>query len=60
MTIKSILIITGDTDMIPAFKLARTEGLRVYLATLGVQVRSELRAHADVVIDSPPSIVVRK
>ena len=58
--VSSVLIITGDTDMIPAFKLARTEGLRVYLATLGVQVRSELRAHADVVIDSPPSIVVRK
>ena len=52
--VSSVLIVTGDTDIIPAFKSARTEGLRVFLATLGVSVRPELRAHADIVIDTPP------
>jgi uncharacterized LabA/DUF88 family protein len=45
-----ICVITGDSDLIPAFKFARREGLRVYLDYLGMPIRRELRAHADVVI----------
>jgi hypothetical protein len=38
-------ILTGDSDLVPAMKLARREGLRVYVDTLGsVQVRPELRS----------------
>jgi uncharacterized LabA/DUF88 family protein len=45
-----ICVITGDSDLIPAFKFARREGLRVYLEHLGLPVRRELKAHADIVI----------
>jgi uncharacterized LabA/DUF88 family protein len=49
-TAQVICVITGDSDLIPAFKFARREGLRVYLDYLGMPIRRELRAHADVVI----------
>jgi uncharacterized LabA/DUF88 family protein len=41
-------LVTGDSDLVPAMKLARREGLRVYLDTLGsLSVRAELKIHAD-------------
>jgi hypothetical protein len=44
-------IVTGDSDLVPAMKLARREGLRVLLDVLGSQrVRPELNIHADVVL----------
>lgn len=49
-TAQAICVITGDSDLVPAFKFARREGLRVYLDYLGMPVRRELKAHADVVI----------
>ena len=43
-----IVIVTGDSDLVPAMKLARREGLRVYLDSLGNrQIRPELKKHAD-------------
>ncbi len=42
-----VVIASGDSDLVPAMKLARTEGLRVYLATLGESTRPELKIHAD-------------
>ncbi len=44
-----IVVITGDSDMIPAFKFARREGIRMYLDHLGHGVRRELKAHADII-----------
>ncbi len=46
----TIVVITGDSDFVPAFKFARREGVRVYLEHLGGPVRRELRAHVDVVL----------
>lgn len=47
----SVVLVTGDSDMIPAMRFARREGLRVYLHTMGFSgVRSELKAHADIVL----------
>ena len=46
-----VVVVTADSDFVPAFKFARREGLRVYLAPLGHGVRSELKVHADVVLD---------
>lgn len=44
----AIVLVTGDADLVPAMKLARREGLRVYLDTLGIaHVRSHLKKHAD-------------
>lgn len=51
--VDTILVVTGDSDLIPAFKFARREGLRVVLATLGHGVRRDLKAHADLVVDLP-------
>lgn len=42
-----IVVVTGDSDLIPAFKFARREGVRVYLETLGHGVRRELKVHCD-------------
>jgi uncharacterized LabA/DUF88 family protein len=47
----AVLLITGDSDLVPAMKLARREGLRVYLHTARAGgVRPELRHHADRVV----------
>jgi uncharacterized LabA/DUF88 family protein len=45
-----IVAVTGDSDMVPAFKFARREGVRVYLDHLGHGVKRELKAHTDLVL----------
>jgi len=45
-----IVVVTGDSDLVPAFKFARREGLKVYLDHLSHGVYRELKAHADLVI----------
>ncbi len=49
--VDTIVVVTGDSDFVPAFKFARREGVRVYLVTLDHGVRPELKAHADIVLD---------
>lgn len=46
-----VVVVTGDSDLIPAFKFARREGLQVYLCHLGHGVRRDLKVHTDGVID---------
>jgi len=49
-----IVVVTGDSDMVPAFRFARREGLRVYLDTLGFPAaKRNLKAHADRVLSTP-------
>lgn len=48
--VRAIVVVTGDSDLVPAFKFARREGLRVYLETLGHGVRRALKAHADMAL----------
>jgi uncharacterized LabA/DUF88 family protein len=45
-----IVLVTGDSDLVPAMKFARKEGVRVYLEAMGHAVRRELRVHADFVL----------
>jgi uncharacterized LabA/DUF88 family protein len=45
-----VVVVTGDSDMIPAFKFARREGVRVYLDHMSHGVRRELKAHCDLVL----------
>jgi uncharacterized LabA/DUF88 family protein len=47
--VQTIVVVTGDSDLVPAFKFARREGVRVYLDHMGSPVRRELRVHTDVV-----------
>lgn len=44
-----IVVVTGDSDMIPAFKFARREGVRIYLDHMGHGVKRDLKVHTDLV-----------
>ncbi|MCZ0934613.1 MAG: NYN domain-containing protein [Gemmatimonadetes bacterium] len=49
--VNDVVVVTGDLDMVPAFKLARTEGLRVYVDTMGgMDAEAKLQVHSDRVI----------
>lgn len=48
--VRAVVVVTGDTDFVPAFKYVRREGVKVFLETLGGGGRVELRSHADIVI----------
>ncbi len=51
----TVVLVTGDADMIPAMRFARREGLRVGLCTMGQPgTRRDLRAHADFMLDWRP------
>ena len=49
--VSAIVLVTGDADLVPAMKVARREGLRVFLDTIShPSVRPELKLHADRII----------
>lgn len=48
--VRTILVVTGDSDFVPAFKFVRREGVKVILAPMGHNVRVELRHHSDIVV----------
>ena len=45
-----LVLVSGDSDLVPAMKFARAQGLKVYLEVMGNPMRRELRAHADYVL----------
>jgi uncharacterized LabA/DUF88 family protein len=49
-TVRAMIVVTGDSDFVPAFRFVRREGVKVILDPLGHNVRPELRHHADIVI----------
>lgn len=51
--VDTIVVITGDSDMIPAFKFARREGVRIFLDHMGHGIKRELKVHADYVFEKP-------
>lgn len=53
--VDTVVVVSGDADMVPAMRFARREGLRVGLCTLSVRgTNRELRAHADFMLDWTP------
>ena len=42
-----LIIITGDSDIVPALKFARREGMQVGLDPLHCQIMPELSEHVD-------------
>ena len=44
-----VVVVTADADMVPALKLARREGIQVYLDSLSNPGAEELRIHSDYV-----------
>jgi uncharacterized LabA/DUF88 family protein len=49
-TVRAVIVVTGDSDFVPAFKFIRREGVKVIFDPMGHNVRPELRAHADIVV----------
>ena len=49
-----IVLVTADSDFIPAMKFARREGAQLILLTLGHGIRDGMRKHADLVVDQFP------
>jgi uncharacterized LabA/DUF88 family protein len=58
--VRAVVVLTGDSDFVPAFKYVRREGVKVILDTMGKSGRVELRQHADVVLPPPPKPPARK
>ena len=52
-----IVLVTADSDFVPAMKFARREGAQLFLITLGHGIREGLREHADIVIDALPDSI---
>lgn len=48
--VDKIVIFTGDSDMVPAMKFARKEGVMVFLAHLGHGVKHALKEHCDGIV----------
>lgn len=48
--VDKIILYTGDSDFVPPMKLARKEGLMVYLVHLGHKVKRSLKEHCDGII----------
>jgi uncharacterized LabA/DUF88 family protein len=49
-TVRAVIVVTGDSDFVPAFKFIRREAVKVIFDPMGHNVRPELRMHADIVI----------
>jgi uncharacterized LabA/DUF88 family protein len=49
--VRAVIVVTGDSDFIPAFKFVRREGVKVILDPMDQNVRRDLRAHADLVVE---------
>ena len=49
-----IVLVTADSDFVPAMKFARREGAQLFLITLGHGIKESMREHADLVIDTFP------
>ena len=45
--VQTIVLVTGDSDFVPAMKFARREGAQLYLVTLGQSVKPALHEHSD-------------
>lgn len=54
-----VVLVTGDSDLVPAMKFARREGVQMVLVTLGSHVKEAMRDHADVVVDEPAATLLR-
>lgn len=48
-----IVLVTGDSDFVPAMKFARREGAQLFLVTLGHGVKESMREHSDVLLELP-------
>lgn len=50
--VQIIVLVTADSDFIPAMKFARREGAQLYLFTLGHGTKEDMIANSDIVVDA--------
>lgn len=48
--VSAIVLVTGDSDLVPAMKFARREGAQLFLATLGHGVKDSMNEHCDLLL----------
>ncbi len=48
--VRAVIVVTADSDFVPASRFVRREGVKVILEPMGSNVRVELRQHADIVL----------
>ena len=46
-----LVLVSGDSDFVPALKFARTEGRQIILFTLGQRITQEFKTHADICVE---------
>ncbi len=51
--VQQIILISGDSDFVPAAKQARREGIDFILAPMGAKIKADLYEHIDGLIDRP-------
>lgn len=49
--VQVIVLVTGDSDFVPAMKFARREGAQLFLVPLGHGIKASMREHCDMVIN---------
>lgn len=49
--VQTIVLVTGDSDFIPAMKFARREGAQLYLAPLRHKIKPGMYEHSDLILD---------
>lgn len=52
-----LVLVTGDSDFVPAMKLARREGAELYIVTLGHKVKDAMLEHCDLTLELDPKII---
>ena len=55
-----IVLVTGDSDFVPAMKFARREGAQLFLAPLKHHIRATLLEHSDLVLDFDLALLENK
>lgn len=48
--VRLVVVVTGDSDFVPAFKFVRREGVRVILDLMGENGRVDLKRNSDIVL----------
>jgi uncharacterized LabA/DUF88 family protein len=55
--VRVIVLVTGDSDFVPAMKFARREGAQLFLCSFGRHVKPAMHEHSDLLLDI--SVVVQ-
>lgn len=54
---QTLVLVTGDSDFVPAMKFARREGAEVCIVTLGHKVKDAMLEHCDLKLDLDPQVI---